>query len=238
MTRLALLALLLWQGALSGESSLSASLEKARSEFALSRAAAQQAEAEATPLADTVRQLKAVENPWWWTRWRLRRKLGQLQESLDTLRLRRVSYEKSRQDLFLVLSALEEELRSALNRELQHAHASRPKVQQLFVRKGAFDRELEAMGFGEGKPFPLVEAGQALSPSLRADRQKALQARAIQLEAWSETVREDLRLLRRARDSGAMDAALAAERLKELEDLSTRISVMVRDNEKQLLSKN
>ena len=55
-------------------------------------------------------------------------------------------------------------------------------MQELFSRKEIFDRELEAMGFGESKPFPLVsDPGQVAVPLLRADRQKALQARAIQL---------------------------------------------------------
>src|SRR6185503_208802 len=189
-------------------------LDRARNEFRMARSMAGAAESEAAPLAETVRELKAVRNPWWWTRWRLRRTLGQLQESLDLLREARTRYETSRQELFLVLSALEEELRSALNRELARGRAQKQRIQQLFSRKAEFGRELEAMGFGEGKPFPLVDdPGQVALPLLRADRRKALQARAIQLEAWGDTVKEDLRLVKRARDAGALDAGPARERL-------------------------
>lgn len=240
MTRLGpLLALLLAPGFLSGESSLAQSLEIARIEFRDSRARAASAEGEAAPLAEKVRALKGVENPWWWTRWRLRRSLSALQESLDRLREARGKYEASRQELFLVLSALEEELRSALNRELERPRARKAQVQELFSKKSGFDRELEAMGFGEGKPFPLVDdPGQVAVPLLRADRLKALQARSIQLEAWADTVKEDLRLVKRARDKGGLDPGPAKERMDELEALSRRIAAMVRDNERQLLSKN
>ena len=118
----------------------------------MSKSLAADAEAEAAPLAEKVRELKGVESPWWWTRWRLRRNLSRLQESLDRLREARGKYEGSRQELFLVLSALEEELRSALNRELARSHASKPRVQDLFNRKGIFD---------------LIVVGQSQSPSLR-----------------------------------------------------------------------
>jgi hypothetical protein len=233
------LALLLAARLHPADSSLSKSLEKARREFAQSQIDSAEAESEAAPLAESVRELKAVDNPWWWTRWRLRGKLSRLQESLDRLRERRVRYEESRQELFLVLSAMEEELRSALNRELGLPKAQKERVQGLFNRKGVLDRELEAMGFGEGKPFPLVDdPGQVAVPLLRADRQKALQARAIQLEAWSDTVKEDIRLVRRAASRGALGSAAARQRLAELEALSKRIEGMVQDNEHKLVSKN
>lgn len=236
---LALLAFLLAPALHAADSGLSASLDKARSEFVLARQLASDADAVAAPLAEKVRELKAVPSPWWWTRWRLRRSLRLLQESLDLLREARTRHEHSRQELFLVLSALEEELRSALNRELGRSNAQKQKVQQLFARKAEFGRELEAMGFGEGKPFPLVDdPGQVALPLLRADRKKALQARAIQLEAWSDTVQEDLRLVKRARDSGVLDAIPAQQRMVELNALKERIAAMMRENEKQMLSKN
>jgi hypothetical protein len=221
------------------EPGLNLALLRARSDFAQCRAAADLAEAEAAPLVELVRRLKAVPDPWWWTRWRLRRSLGELQESLDRLREARGRYENSRQELFLVLSAQEEELRSALNKELARRRPRPERVRGYFERKDGFDRELEAMGFGEGKPFPLADApGGASYPLLKADRQKALQARAIQLEAWNDTIQDDLRMLRRAKEGKALEAGLAERRLSELEALSRRISGMIRENEKRLLSKN
>jgi hypothetical protein len=239
MRRLALAAALFAAPFLGkAESGLAASLERARAEFASASAAEAAAEAAAAPLAESVRALKAVNAPWWWTRWRLRSKLASLQESLDRLRETRARQESARQELFLVLSALEEELRSALNRELSRPKASAPRVQGLFARKVLLDSELEGMGFGEGKPFPLVdEPGGGAAPWLRADRQKALQARAIQLEAWNDTVGEDLRLVRRARERGAMEAGVAGQRLLELEALARRIGAMIGENE-TMLSKN
>jgi hypothetical protein len=235
----AFLALCLAAALPAADSTLGPSLEKARLDFVLAGQRSQAAEAEAAPLAAKVRQLKAVEDPWWWTRWRLRRNLGLLQESLDRLREARSLYEAARQELFLVLSALEEELRSALNRELSRPRARKEELRRLLARKADYGRELEAIGFGEGKPFPLVDVpGQPSLPLLRVDRLKALQARAIQLEAWSATVSDDLRLLRRARDSGALGAAAAGARLRELEALKKRIQALIRDNETQLLSKN
>src|SRR5688572_22272820 len=98
---LPLLALFFAPAMHAADAGLSASLEKARREFSSARGLAAEAESAAAPLAETVRELKAVKNPWWWTRWRLRRNLGQLQESLDRLREARSRYEQSRQELFL-----------------------------------------------------------------------------------------------------------------------------------------
>jgi hypothetical protein len=240
MTRVILaLALLLAPDLFPADPGLSSSLEKARREFASANDEAARAEAEAAPLAESVRELKAVENPWWWTRWRLQAKLSRLQESLDRLRVLRGRSEDTRQQLFLVLSAMEEELRSALNRELSQPRARKEAVQRLFSRKSQLDGELEAMGFGEGKPFPLVDdPGQEAVPLLRSDRMKALQARAIQLEAWSDTVKEDLRLVRRAGDRGALERGAARQRTAELEALFQRISVMIQNNERNMVSKN
>lgn len=239
MRRLVFAMALCLAGVVVAESNLLQSLEKARKDFAQSGLIFAAAEAEARPLADKVRELKAVESPWWWTRFRLRRKLSRLQESLDHLREAKRAYENTRQELFLVLSAMEEDMRSSLNRELAKSGTSRARVQQLFDRKESLDRELEAMGFGEGKPFPLVDdPGQGALPLLRSDRQKALQARAIQLEAWSDTVKEDLRMVSRARQNGALDSIQARAKQRDLEALFKRINAMVRENERLLSSKN
>jgi hypothetical protein len=240
MTRLALALAAFLSGRLMAapDSGLAAALARARAEFGAARSEAELAEGEAAPLAESVRRLKGVEDPWWWTRYRLRRGLRQLQESLDRLREARGRYESGRQELFLVLSAMQEEMRSALNRELARARPRAERVKALFERKDLFDKELEGMGFGEGKPFPLADApGTASYPLLKADRQKALQARAIQLEAWSDTVKEDIRLVRRAAEGRALEGGPARARLMGLEALAGRISRMIRENELRL-SKN
>jgi hypothetical protein len=239
--RRSLLALLLLgaQSLLAFESSLSTSLDKARNDFARAAADKSAAETSVAPLAQRVRELKADPNPWFWTQWSLRGDLETLQERLDRLREASNRFEHCRQQLFLILSAMEEEIRSALSRELSMPYIRREKVQELLKEKSGLDLELERMGFGEEKPFPLANLpGNSDSPLLNEDRQRALEARSLQLEAWGDTVREDARLIRRAQASGAINAQESKERLGALEALSQRIASMAKDNDSQLLSKN
>lgn len=75
---------------------------------------------EAEPASEAVAQARAQADHWW-GRWLLRRDLGRLRERLDKVEAARVEREAARQELFLLLTGAEEELRGALEKALRGA---------------------------------------------------------------------------------------------------------------------
>lgn len=196
-------------------------------------------EADALPQVEKVRALKS--KPSGWLRdWELRRSLAELQERLDALNVARGQLAQAHQDLFLQLSALEEELRSALERELERGGASpqvRLKIKNWLEAKKTWDSSLEELGSSESKPFELVEVPQDVpTRAIMEDRKKALEARGLQLEAWADMLASDLRLWRRLDEKKFVPKPSAQARIVELEGLSRRVANLRRENEAQRLA--
>ncbi len=212
--------------------------EAAEASYYHARARVAEREAEARPLAEQVEALKGDKDPSAWTRFTLSRRLSALQKSLDGLRQARLEAEAARQELFLVLSALQEESRGAVERELARASASARGLGELLRFKDRWDAKLEELGFSSERPFPMQEGLESDSGRFsRQDRMKALEARAVQLEAWASLVSEDLRLFKRARARKALGEGEAGRKIARLENLLARIAQLSDENER-LLSKN
>ena len=215
------------------------SYEKAARNYALLKKEAGDAEASTLPQVEELRALKA-QAPGWFRDWSLRRKLSQTQERLDDLSRQRAELESARQDLFLQLSALEEELRSSLEKELSSQRrdpAAVEKIRGWLEYKRRWDRELEDLGSSEARPFDLVEVPkQAPTRQIMADQKKALEARGIQLEAWADMLASDLRLWKRLGAGNFVPQKNATARIAELEGLSRHVAALIRKNEAQRLA--
>lgn len=98
---------------------------------------------EAQPASDAVVEARLGADHWW-GRWRLRRALGRLKGRLDRVEAARVEREAARQELFMLLTALEEELRSALEGSLA---AAMPKEQRRswWEQTQAWSKRLEGL---------------------------------------------------------------------------------------------
>jgi hypothetical protein len=216
--------------------SLLPSYEKAMENYHRRAEEAKELEEAALPRVESVRELKT--RPQGWLRdWLLRRRLGQLQECLDQLSLARSALGEARQDLFLQLSALEEELRSGLEKEMARPGASREKLRAWLEAKRGWDRKLEELGSSEAKPFDLVEVPrQAPTLQIEADQKKALEARGIQLEAWADMLASDLRFWKKVAAGNFVPKKDAQARITELEGLSRRVAGLIRKNEAQRLA--
>jgi hypothetical protein len=98
---------------------------------------------EAAPEQEAVAQARA-QSEHWWGRWRLRRALGRLKTRLDEVERSRVEREAARQELFLLLTGLEEELRGALEKA---AVGPKPKapLAQWWRQEQAWSSRLETL---------------------------------------------------------------------------------------------
>lgn len=146
---------------------------------------------EAGPYNEAAVQARARADHWW-GRWRLRRALGRLKERLDRVEAARVEQEAARQELFLLLTAMEEELRGALERALA-ADGRQRGLRGWWQQEQAWSRRLEALESGLDDPS---RPDPARRPALLA------QARLEQLE-------RDLGLLRTLAGRGLLDPAAA-----------------------------
>lgn len=193
-----------------------------------------QLEEAALPHVERVRELKSKKSSWL-RDFTLRRKLTQLQENLAQLSAARAALASAREDLFLQLSALEEELRASLEKELENRSGA--KIQNWLEAKRLWDIQLEELGFNESKPFELVEVPrQAPTLQILADQKKALEARGIQLEAWADMLVFDLRMWKRLGSGNFVPKKTARARIAELEGLSGRVAELIRKNEAQRLA--
>lgn len=155
---------------------------------------------ESQPANDAVSAARS-EAQHWWGRWRLRRALGRLKDRLDKVEAARVEREAARQELFLLLTALEEELRSALEKGLRAPQRPAPAVLKAWWRQAqAWAQRLEALEAGQEAAAPAPEQkrllAQARLEQLERDREllKVLSQRRV-LDA-GEANAESLRLER------------------------------------------
>lgn len=107
---------------------------------------------EAVPEQEAVAAARA-QSQHWWGRWRLRRALGRLKERLDRVERSRVEREAARQQLFQLLTGLEEELRGALETAAA-APKLAPGLAAWWRQEQAWSARLEALELAD-------EAGQA-----------------------------------------------------------------------------
>lgn len=156
--------------------------ERRLQDATLAQAAAQR---ESEPASQAVAEArKHAEH--WWGRWLLRRDLNRLKESLDRVEAARVEKEAARQQLFLLLTGAEEELRGALERGLQ-ARGEQAALKAWWAQERAWSQRLESLeaayederlGDSPGR-FQLL--AQARLEQLQRDRQilKGLRAQAL-----------------------------------------------------------
>lgn len=144
---------------------------------------------EAQPEAEAVAAARSASDHWW-GRWRLRRALARLKARLDRVEAARVEQEAARQDLFAILTALEEELRSALEKRLAAPPrpAEGPELRAWWAQLQAWSTRLEGLE-GHAAPAPSEER--------KARSQVLAQARVEQLE-------RDLALLGRLKQLGIL----------------------------------
>lgn len=117
-----------------------AQAERRLQDATLAHAAAQR---ESEPASEAVTEArKHAEH--WWGRWLLRRDLNQLKGRLDKVEAARVEKEAARQQLFLLLTGAEEELRGALERGLQ-ARESQAALKGWWVQERAWSQRLESL---------------------------------------------------------------------------------------------
>lgn len=147
---------------------------------------------EAAPAAEAVAQARARDGTWW-GRWRLRRALGRLKEKLDRVEAARVERDEAREQVYLLLTAAEEELRAALE-----AGLARPgrgaELGAWWRRQRAWSLRLESLDAAPADREAV--SGQGLERALAA------QARVQQLE-------RDLGLVKALRARGSLGAAEA-----------------------------
>ena len=153
---------------------------------------------DAEPVQAAVTDARAHASSFW-GRWLLQRRLAELKQKLDKVEAGRVAQSRAREEVFTVLTGLEEELRSALETALS-AKAKPPagELQLWWRQKMAWSRRVEALEAGGDER---VEAGGA-------ERQRLLR------EARAEQRERDLHLLDALERSGALPAAEAATERK------------------------
>lgn len=126
---------------------------------------------EALPAEAAVAEARRGQGSWWGDR-RLRRALARFKDRLDAVEQARRIRADAREDLFVMLTAAEEELRSALEKGLA-AGRLKAEAEPWWQRLQAWSRRLEAL---ESAPGESQDAGGA-------DRRRLLaQARLEQIE--------------------------------------------------------
>jgi hypothetical protein len=168
---------------------------------------------EAQPYREAAAQARARADHWW-GRWLLRRSLARLKERLDRLESARVAQEAARQQVFLLLTALEEELRGALEKAVGAAKPE-PELAAWWRQLQAWSRRLEALELGRD---------EAASDERLQRSQLVAQARLDQLG-------RDLELLRALAARGRLDARTRREDEARLREAQRRWQALSRSAE-------
>jgi chromosome segregation ATPase len=149
---------------------------------------------EAEPLQAEVTEARAHADTFWGA-WRLRRHLARLKERLDKVETARVAQSRAREEVFTVLTGLEEELRGALESALLAKGRPVPKADLLawWSQRSAWSRRVAALEAGSDER---AEAGGE-------------QRRRLLGEARAEQWQRDLALVDAMQRKGIMDAGQA-----------------------------
>lgn len=157
---------------------------------------------DADPVQVSVTEARASAASFW-GRWRLRRRLAELKQHLDKVEAARVAQSRAREEVFAVLTGLEEELRGAL----ESAVATRAKglkpsaLQEWWRQKLAWSRRVEAL-----------EAGSEERAEAGGEERRRLLG-----EARAEQWERDLKLLDGLERRGALSAPEAAQERRVLQ---------------------
>lgn len=143
---------------------------------------------DAEPASQAAAQARAGADGWL-GRWRLRRALADLKDRLDRVEKARVERAAARNELFLLLTGVEEEMRGALEKALGRPGGAAP-LASWWAHEQGWSRRLEAL---EAAPSDATDPPRS---SLLA------QARVEQLE-------RDVRILAALRARGALGPAQA-----------------------------
>lgn len=159
---------------------------------------------EALPAEAAVAEARQGQGTWWGDR-RLRRALARLKERLDRVESARRSRAAAREELFVMLTAAEEELRSALELGLARRSLGADAA-PWWERLQAWSRRLEAL---ESAPSESGEAGGGARQRLLA-------------QARLEQIQRDRRLLKGLQKAGLLSASEAGESRRRLDEALRR----------------
>lgn len=141
----------------------------------------------------------------WWGGWLLRRRLAGLKVKLDAVEAARRSQAAARQSEFTLLTGLEEELRSTLEKALgSTATPGAGTLALWWEQKQAWTRRVEALEAAEQSAAATPTAGE---PG----------GRSLLVEARLEQLERDARLLDALRARGVLDRDSRAAQARDLE---------------------